>query len=151
MNSVIITPVGVVKVNEISKRTDGKTPFTVLRGVYTRHYGGKETKTYFDIQTYDKVAENAAKYLKPGSQIAVQGELVGNEYEKDGKKYTTLVIKADRIEFLPSGKKSTDGTTAAPATTATPAPAEAEPDEAAAAIAAATIPDDGDEEDELPF
>lgn len=161
LNLVTMTAAGVVKVTPFSG--EGKKPFTILRVVVTDYVGGKEVKTYVNVHTYDRLAENAAKYLKPGSQVDLSGKLASNERTNaQGEKTTELVIKADRIEFRPSGGKKTgdnaNSGTAASAPAAAPAPAESTapaPTEdeaaAAAAVAAATSPIEEDDEEELPF
>lgn len=60
----------------------------------------KETD-FFTIKAYDKLGENAYKYLKKGNKCAVVGAIHNKHYTaKDGTtKYYTEII-ADSIEFL---------------------------------------------------
>ena len=60
----------------------------------------KETD-FFTIKAYDKLGENAHKYLKKGNKCAVVGAIHNKNYKaKDGTtKYYTEIV-ADTIEFL---------------------------------------------------
>jgi single-strand DNA-binding protein len=65
---------------------------------------GEEITEWHKVTLFDKNAENAAKYLKKGSQVYVEGRIQTRSYEKDGVKQYTTEIVADRIVFLGSGK-----------------------------------------------
>ena len=54
----------------------------------------KVTETYWhNLVFFGKVAENAEKLLKKGSELAIEGKLVSRSYEKDGtKKYVTEIV-----------------------------------------------------------
>lgn len=53
-----------------------------------------EDTQWHSVVTWGKTAEIAEKYLKKGSEVAVEGKLTSRSYEdKDGnKKYTTEVV-----------------------------------------------------------
>lgn len=66
---------------------------------FTNAQGVREAD-FFTVIVWQKAAENAARYLKKGSQAAVVGSLQTRSYDKDGeKRYITEVI-ADEVEFL---------------------------------------------------
>jgi single-strand DNA-binding protein len=48
---------------------------------------------------WDKKAEIAQKYLKKGSEVAIEGKLVNNHYtDKEGnKKYTTDIVVSELL------------------------------------------------------
>lgn len=52
---------------------------------------------YFDIEFYGKVAESMSKYLLKGRQVAIQGELRQDRWEKDGQQRSKVVIVASTI------------------------------------------------------
>lgn len=59
------------------------------------------------VTVFGKSAENCEKYLRKGSQVAVDGNLTTNSYEdKDGKKVFATGITAQRVEFLGSPKNT---------------------------------------------
>jgi single-strand DNA-binding protein len=55
---------------------------------------------YFDIEFYGKSAEGLSKYLLKGRQVAVQGELRQDRWEKDGQQRSKVVIVAGTIRPL---------------------------------------------------
>ena len=65
----------------------------------------KDKAHYIDIETWNKTAENCAKYLAKGRQVLVEGRLFQDVWEKDGKKNSKLYIKADNVQFLGGKKK----------------------------------------------
>ncbi len=74
--------------------------------VYKDSEGKKVTETqWHNLIIWGPQAKTAQKYLKKGSEIAVDGKLVHRNYEnKDGvKKYVTEIIVS---EFAMLGKKS---------------------------------------------
>ncbi|WP_129596015.1 single-stranded DNA-binding protein [Anaerophilus nitritogenes] len=60
---------------------------------------------FFRIVSWGKTGENAANYLYKGSQVAVQGRLQNNNYEKDGVKHYSIEVVAERVKFLDSKPK----------------------------------------------
>lgn len=59
-----------------------------------------EETSFIPITCFGRTAENGAKYIYKGMLIAVDGKLYQNTYEKDGKKYSSIEVIADRIEYL---------------------------------------------------
>ncbi len=55
---------------------------------------------YFDVSLFGKSAENLKQYLTKGKQIAVQGALKQDRWEKDGQKFSKVQIIANNIELL---------------------------------------------------
>ena len=56
--------------------------------------------SYFDVTIWGKTAENIKSYLHKGKQIAVDGYLDQQRWEKDGVKYSKVVIIADNVQLL---------------------------------------------------
>ena len=69
----------------------------------------QEFTEWHKIISWDKTAENCAKYLRKGSSVLVEGRLQTRSWEdKDGsKKYTTEIV-ANNVQFLgkPGATKS---------------------------------------------
>ena len=61
---------------------------------------------YPSIVAFGKTAELVEKYVNKGRLVGVQGRIQTGSYEKDGKKYYTTDIIADRVEFLESKKET---------------------------------------------
>lgn len=71
----------------------------------------KENQTDFiRILSFNKIAELAANHLDKGRLVCVTGSIQTGSYEKDGVKYNTFEVVANRITFLdwPKDKPSAD-------------------------------------------
>lgn len=65
----------------------------------------KEVTEWVNVATFGKLAEIAAKYLKKGQSVYVEGKLKTDSYEKNGeKKYSTKIV-ANSFEML-GGKRA---------------------------------------------
>ena len=58
---------------------------------------------YVNVVCFNKTAEFVSKYFNKGKAIFIEGRLNYRAWEKDGKKFSTLDVLADRVEFI--GKK----------------------------------------------
>ena len=56
--------------------------------------------SYFDVTIWGKTSENIKSYLHKGKQVAVEGYLDQQRWEKDGQKYSKVCIIADNIQLL---------------------------------------------------
>lgn len=56
--------------------------------------------SFFDVTVWGKTAENIKPYMHKGKQIAVDGYLDQQRWEKDGKKFSKVVIVADSVQLL---------------------------------------------------
>lgn len=67
---------------------------------------GEQQADFIQCVVWNKVAENVAKYLTKGSQVALEGRIQTSSYEdKDGvKRYRTEVV-AENVEFLNTKKR----------------------------------------------
>lgn len=63
------------------------------------------TADFINCVAFGKVAEFIGEYFKKGRKIFLNGRLQMNQYEQDGKKISTLVVLADRVEFGDSKPK----------------------------------------------
>ena len=63
---------------------------------------GEEKRADFPrIVVFGRQAENCEKYLRKGSQVAIEGRIETGSYEKqDGTKVYTTEVVARRVEFL---------------------------------------------------
>lgn len=62
---------------------------------------------YFDVTIWGKTAENLKPYLTKGKQIAINGHLKQDRWEKDGQKFSKVIVVADTVQLL--GGKSDNG------------------------------------------
>jgi len=62
--------------------------------------------SYIAVDTWSKVAECCAKYLKKGNNIRVNGRLKQSSWQdKDGKKRYKISVEASGVDFLGSQSK----------------------------------------------
>ena len=55
---------------------------------------------YFDVTIWGKTAENLKPYLTKGKQIAIDGYLKQDRWEKDGQKMSKISIVANNVQLL---------------------------------------------------
>ena len=65
-----------------------------------RNGAWQDKVSYFDVTVWGKTAENIRPYLYKGKQIAIDGYLDQQRWEKDGVKYSKVVIIADSVQLL---------------------------------------------------
>ena len=73
----------------------------------------KDRVSYVDVEAWGKLGENCQKYLTKGRQALVDGRLVQDTWEKDGKTNSKLYVKADNVQFLGSKGDKTSTTSSA--------------------------------------
>lgn len=62
---------------------------------------------FFDVTLFGKSGENLKQYLTKGKQIAVQGALKQDRWEKDGQKFSKVQIIANNVQLLGGRSDST--------------------------------------------
>ena len=60
----------------------------------------KDEVSFLDVKVFGKLADNLKPYLLKGKQIGVTGFLKQERWEKDGQKFSRVIINADSIELL---------------------------------------------------
>lgn len=61
----------------------------------------EQSADFIPVVVWQKAAENVAKYLNKGSQVAVEGRIQTSSYDnKEGQKVYKTEIVADQVEFL---------------------------------------------------
>ena len=65
-----------------------------------RNSAWQDKVSYFEVTVWGKTAENIKPYLHKGKQIAVDGYLDQQRWEKDGQKFSKVVIIADNVQLL---------------------------------------------------
>jgi single-strand DNA-binding protein len=62
--------------------------------------GWTDYPNYFDVTIWGKTAENLKPYLTKGKRVAIDGHLHQDRWEKDGQKYSKVVIIANNVQLL---------------------------------------------------
>ena len=65
-----------------------------------RNGAWQDKVSFFDVTVWGKTAENIKPYLHKGKQIAIDGYLDQQRWEKDGQKFSKVVIIADNVQLL---------------------------------------------------
>ncbi len=104
-----------------------------------------ESTVFVDIEVWARQAETCAEYLYKGSPVFVEGRLKLDQWEnQQGEKRSKLRVRADRVQFLGSPKRTADGVEApVAATPAASSPAPVAPPPAPPAPVA--------DDDDIPF
>lgn len=85
--------------------------FTVC---WSDKYKETETKLFLPCKAWRGTAEFIEKYFKKGQEIAVEGRLITEEWEKDGEKKSRVVLDVRGVHFC--GKRDdSQGAAAEPA------------------------------------
>lgn len=89
---------------ELRHTTSGMAVCQINVAVGRRVGAGKEPETDFiNVVVWDKQAENVAKYLAKGRQVAVEGRIQTRSYDNnEGKKTYVTEVVANSVEFLGS-------------------------------------------------
>ena len=65
--------------------------------------GSEPVTDFINVTVWNKLAENIAKYLSKGRQVAVEGRIQTRNYENnEGKKVYVTEVIASNVEFLGS-------------------------------------------------
>ena len=85
--------------------TPGGMAIASLSIAINRNTKGKDGQwydeaNYFDVKLFGKQADGLKPYLLKGKQIGVDGYLKQERWEKDGQKYSRVIINANDIQLL---------------------------------------------------
>jgi single-strand DNA-binding protein len=88
----------------------------------------KEETCFLPVEAWGKTGELVAQYLTKGAGAYVEGSLVQQSWQdKEGNKRSKILIRAERVQFLPKSSKAEGapaGGEAAPRPAPRPAPAK---------------------------
>lgn len=103
LNSVVVDGNLTKDIEMNPNRTIGK--FTIAVNESQKGQDGQwaDYANFIDVKVFGKTAENLAKYLTKGKRVAVQGKLHQERWEKDGQKFSRIVVNADNICLLSPG------------------------------------------------
>jgi single-strand DNA-binding protein len=59
--------------------------------------------SFLDCKCFGKTAENLAQYMVKGKQVAIEGELTQDRWEKEGKTNSRVLINCNQIHLLGGG------------------------------------------------
>lgn len=89
-------------------RSKGESKVCAMR--LAESNGRKESPLFVNVSAFGRQAETCKKYLAKGRHVAVAGQLRLREWETDeGERRSEYSIAADRVDFLPGGKRRNGG------------------------------------------
>lgn len=65
--------------------------------------------SFFEVIVWGKPAESLKTRIAKGKRIAVSGTLKQERWEKDGQKYSKIVVNAESVQLLDSAKSDKEG------------------------------------------
>lgn len=68
----------------------------------------EDEASFIDCQLYGKSAESLEKYLTKGKLVSLDGSLRQNRWEKDGQKFSRLVVVVRDVQLLGGSDRSED-------------------------------------------
>ena len=102
-----------------------------------------EKANFFDVTVWGAQAESCSRYLAKGRQVAIDGRLDYQTWEKDGQKRSKVEVIAQNVQFLGSRQ---EGSVAGETPVAAAAPSGLTPD-----TSDFDSPDSGGADDDIPF
>ena len=79
----------------------GVLNFTVATNrSYKKNDQWVEEASYIDCKYFSKGASKLSEYVKKGTQVAVEGSLIQESWEKDGQKRSRLVIQVENLQLV---------------------------------------------------
>ena len=111
MNKVIL--IGRLTADPELRYTPSGVPTCSFRLAVDRPFtsqNGEREADFINIVVWRAQAENVAKYMSKGRQVAVEGRLQDRTYDdQDGRRQWISEVVADRVEFLGSGNNAGGG------------------------------------------
>lgn len=96
------------------KKTSSDIPYCEITIAWSEKYKESETKCFLRCKAWRSTAEMLSKFFHKGKEIAINGHLVTEEWEKDGQKQSRTICQIDKVHFC--GSKSDSNGSAAPDT-----------------------------------
>lgn len=69
---------------------------------YVQNGEKKTDVNYFDCEAWSGLAEVVKKFAPKGKQVAIEGRLVQQSWEADGKKYSKVKIRVENLQLVGS-------------------------------------------------
>ena len=69
---------------------------------YVQNGEKKTDVNYFDCEAWSGLAEVVKKFAPKGKQVAIEGRLVQQSWEADGKKFSKVKIRVENLQLVGS-------------------------------------------------
>ena len=109
LNSMLLE--GNVVRDSILKKTPKGTPVCTFSIASNRYYMQDNTReketSYFDVETWGKLAESCGKNCTKGRGVRIVGRMKQDRWVgSDGKNYSRIKLVGEHVEFKPASTKS---------------------------------------------
>ena len=84
------------------RQTQSGISFIEFTVAWSEKYNEIETKCFLRCKAWRSTAEFISKYFIKGQEIAVEGKIVTEEWEKDGQKQSRTICDIDKVHFCGS-------------------------------------------------
>ena len=83
-----------------------KIRFSIALNKDYKHPDDSPDADFFNCEAWGKTAELLSTYVHKGQQVGLFGNLQQEKWEKDGKKYSKLIVSVQDITFIVNEKKT---------------------------------------------
>ena len=91
------------------KHTESDVAYTEFTIAWSEKYKEVETKCFLRCKAWRQSAEFLSKYFTKGQEIAINGHLVTEEWEKNGEKQSRTICMVDKIHFCGNKSSNAEG------------------------------------------
>ena len=105
-------------VRDVEVKTLGEYAVLNMTVASSKKVKGEDKTTYAPVNYWVKADSKLPQYLKKGTQVAISGELETQSWEKEGQKFSKLVVRANTLQLV--GGKTNASDTQEPASEAKP-------------------------------
>ena len=86
------------------KKTSSDIAYTEFTIAWSEKYKESETKCFLRCKAWRNTAEFVNRFFKKGQEIVIEGQMVTEEWEKDGQKQSRTICTVEKANFC--GPKS---------------------------------------------
>lgn len=95
-------------VKDIELKSVGGFPMTEFTIAWSEKYKDTERKCFLRCKAWRSMAEFLEKYYKKGQEIAIEGQMLTEEWDKDGQKQNRTICNIEKVHFC--GSKNANDT-----------------------------------------
>ncbi len=75
---------------------------------YVQNGEKKTDVSYFDCEAWSGLADVVKKFAPKGKQVAIEGRLIQQSWEADGKKFSKIKIRVENLQLVGSQFSTSD-------------------------------------------
>lgn len=98
------------------RQTQSGISFIEFTVAWSEKYNEIETKCFLRCKAWRATAEFVSKYFTKGQEIAVEGKIITEQWEKDGQAQSRTICDIEKVHFCGSKTSASASTTTTPKT-----------------------------------